>query len=158
MLSAIFKTFNSLGLVMKYIDSSYPIPGIEIKELNKKLNFSSGEILLYDVRKPEEYDISHLKKATPIHPETSVDEFVKQEQKNFENKMLVFYCSVGQRSSQFISAAQDACLENGAGGLYNLRGGIFKWYNEGNPVYCQGTITDKIHPYNEFWGHFIDAR
>ncbi len=158
MLSSIFKSFDSLSLVMKFVEKTYPFPNIDSTELFEKLNYSSSDILLYDTRQSAEFEMSHIKDAIFIDTQMQADEFLEAHEKNFENKILVFYCSVGQRSSQFISSVHDLCLDKGAGGLYNLRGGIFKWYNDGYPVYNNESKTNAIHPYNEFWGNFVEPR
>jgi rhodanese-related sulfurtransferase len=143
---------------MKYIESSYPVPNIETQTLHEKLVYSNSGLVLFDTRLLEEFEQSHIKDSIWIDPETKPEDFLSDQKTQIENQILIFYCSVGQRSSQFIQNVQDLCLDNGAGGLYNLRGGIFKWYNEGFPVYNESGATNEIHPYNEFWGHFLEPR
>ena len=38
----------------------------------------------------------------------------------------------------------------------NMEGSIFKWANEGRPVYRDGERVEKVHPYNETWGRLLD--
>jgi hypothetical protein len=40
----------------------------------------------------------------------------------------------------------------------NLRGGIFRWYNEGKPVVDASGMTDDIHKFDPIWGMMVERR
>ena len=62
------------------------------------------------------------------------------------------YCSVGYRSGAFAQTLQEA----GYSRVENLEGSIFKWANEGRPVFQDGRRVEKVHPYNDAWGKLLD--
>ncbi len=62
------------------------------------------------------------------------------------------YCSVGFRSGAFAQTLQEA----GYTRVENLEGSIFKWANEGRPVFQDGRRVEKVHPYNDAWGKLLD--
>lgn len=69
---------------------------------------------------------------------------------------MVFYCSVGYRSSTMVERISAAAHHSGARSVLNLRGGIFRWYSEARDVYdIDGEITDDVHPYSDLWGRLI---
>ena len=91
-------------------------------------------------------------------PQTATDDFIRENGEMIRGKTAVFYCSVGQRSSDFLNRVYKACKTAGAKECHNLRGGIFRWYNEGRPVVNGNGETDDIHGYNPLWGMMIEKR
>jgi len=55
----------------------------------------------------------------------------------------------------FLERIQTSTLLVEAENLYNLKGGIFRWYHEGHSAVDQDGPTRKIHPYDETWGKMI---
>ena len=84
--------------------------------------------------------------------------FFEQFGATIKGKQLLFYCSVGYHSSHFATRVQQKALQRGAHSVANLKGGIFRWYNEGNPVVNQNGPTEDIHPFNEEWGTLLERR
>lgn len=105
--------------------------------------------LLLDIRTPEEYAVSHLRDAIHIDPETydfaTLDTLPR-------DTPIVAYCSVGYRSSEAASRLMDAGFTN----VMNLEGSIFRWANEGRPVYLADRRVHEVHPYNAAWGRLLD--
>ena len=75
-----------------------------------------------------------------------------------KDKHLIFYCSVGYRSSVMADRVRDSAMKSGALSVANLRGGVFRWYNEGRVVHDATDTTDAIHPYDRVWGVFVNER
>ena len=149
----------SLWLVEKKLDIKYSVPNITHQELSEKLASKDADrYVLFDVREKEEYAVSHLASAHRVDPGTNAEAFVKAFGTMIRGKNLVFYCSVGDRSSYLIEKIQGQALEAGALSLSNLRGGIFRWYNENHPVVNASGATDTVHPYDEEWGKLIEKR
>jgi rhodanese-related sulfurtransferase len=97
--------------------------------------------LLLDARTQEEYEVSHLKNALLVPA-------------NLENLInlstpIVVYCSVGYRSCAIAKKLQQMGYKN----VFNLKGSIFQWFNEGRAVYQKEQVVRKVHPYNPFWGY-----
>jgi rhodanese-related sulfurtransferase len=149
----------SLWLVEKRLEMKYDVPNITYTEFNEKLNSKEvADILIFDTREEEEFEMSHIQSAVYVNPDMSIDRFIKAFGNAIKEKHLIFYCSVGDRSSNFIERVWEQALKEGAASLSNLRGGIFRWYNEGLPVYKGKHETDDIHPYDEAWGKLVKER
>jgi len=149
----------SLGLIEKLVQNKFLIAHITWQELQQKITSSdSSHYLLFDTRAQEEYQTSHIRSALRLEPQMPVTEFIKIYGDTLNGKHAVFYCSVGYRSSIFAERAQQQTLQAGALSVANLRGGIFRWYNEGNPVVDAHGETNEIHPYDPFWGVLVRER
>lgn len=116
----------------------------------------SPNLVLLDVRQPQEFAISHLPGAQRIAPlgPTNHSEF-DPSQLQLRNKTVVFYCSVGYRSSQIAEVLDTALKELGVSAVYNLQGGIFAWHNENRALVNQSGATDFIHPFDSHYGKLL---
>jgi len=104
--------------------------------------------VLLDIREKKEFEVSRLKDAIWIGYsdfEISKINSIAPEQE------IIVYCSVGYRSSKIGMELTDSGFKN----VKNLYGGIFKWANEGRPIYNDSTQTIEIHAYDRIWGRFI---
>ena len=116
---------------LKLIRTRFPaVAHISTDTLQSWLSESpKGEnLLLFDVREPQEYAVSHLHGARPAR---SRDEALKALQNVSPNQRIVLYCSVGYRSSDLAGFL----MKRGFTKVYNLEGSIFAWANEERPVY-----------------------
>jgi rhodanese-related sulfurtransferase len=114
--------------------------------------------LLFDIRTAEEYEKSRIATAVHLDPDIGTDDFVSHDGFLMAGRDLVFYCSVGQRSSELIERVESVCLNAGAKSCRNMRGGIFRWYNEGRPVVDVSGMTDEIHGHDPIWGMMVERR
>ena len=131
------------------IDHKFPgVKNIHIKQLKKLLSTNPNTIIV-DVRQPEEFNVSHLKNSINIY---KVNSFVRRFPD--KNKTYIIYCSVGYRSGNMVFNLKKLGYTN----AYNLRGGIFQWVNNGNPVYHNKELTNKVDPYNHNWGKLLDDK
>ncbi len=105
--------------------------------------------LLLDVRKPEEYAVSHLHGALQVDPDSADLSFLDSLDRSAP---IVAYCSVGYRSSGLTQRLQEAGFTN----VLNLRGSIFQWANEGRPVYRDEKEVKQVHPYDKLWGRLLN--
>ncbi len=105
-------------------------------------------LLLLDVREPEEYAVSHLQDAQPV---PSKDEALKALQGAPSDQRIVLYCSVGYRSSELAQFL----MKKGYTEIFNLEGSIFAWANEGQPVYRGKERVKVVHPYDRTWGRLL---
>ena len=117
------------------------------------LEMDKSGVLLFDTRPMAEYAVSHIDGALQLDPNVSAAKFAQLYGEKAAGKTLVFYCSVGHRSSGVAARAAEQLPE--AGAIYNLRGGIFDWHNAGRPVVNAGGETEQIHPYNKNWGQLV---
>ncbi|MEI8185968.1 MAG: rhodanese-like domain-containing protein [Chlorobiaceae bacterium] len=114
--------------------------------------------LLFDIRTAEEYEKSRIATAERLDPDTGEDAFATRYGSLVARRDLVFYCSVGQRSSELLERVECVCGKAMAKSCRNLRGGIFRWYNEGKPVVNANGVTDEIDGYDPIWAMMVERR
>lgn len=120
------------------------------------LSFDGDAYVLFDVRKREEFDVSHLPGAIWVDPSITASDFLGEYSQILSGKVAVFYCSVGERSSRLatrVDAASDKSFR-----VHNLAKGIFGWHNDERKLSAGQAETDAIHPYDEKWGQLIDRQ
>ena len=107
------------------------------------------DLLLFDARSFEEYQVSHLPGAVFI----GYSFFLKGKVGGYDkNKKVVVYCSVGYRSEKIGRILQ----KMGFSHVRNLYGGVFDWKNRGNAVVNKkGEETDSVHTYNKKWSRWL---
>lgn len=115
----------------------------------------SDDVVIFDVREQSEFDISHLAGAVHVSPGISSREFISNFNEMLEGKTVIFYCSVGQRSSDLAERVQDSLASSATIEVYNLQGGIFNWHNEKRALVSEAGATDYVHPYNSYWGRLL---
>ena len=98
---------------------------------------------LLDVRTRAEFEVSHLPRAHHVEPDAAAS--VVQQPHDLP---IVTYCSVGYRSGRFAEKLRAAGFSN----VVNLEGSIFRWANEGRPLFRGSERAEKVHPYNRSWG------
>lgn len=118
----------------------------------------SDQVVLIDVREVEEYAVSHLENAIQVDPDISNRKFMQRFESSVKDKIVIFYCSVGYRSSDLAEDVQDRLIQSGARAVYNLKQGIFGWHNAEMPVVNEAGNTARIHPYDDYWGRLINRR
>jgi len=112
---------------------------------------TSTKMIILDVRSKEEYDISHIKTARLIDPDLDPAIALAGVSKDAE---IVVYCSVGYRSSDYARKLQLNQYRH----VYNLDGSIFKWANEGRPLFDEYKQVTVVHPYNAEWGLLLQPQ
>ena len=130
------------------------IGAAELEDLQSK----SDVPVLFDVREVEEFAVSRLSGAKQVDPGIANAAFMEHHGDSLRGKTVIFYCSVGVRSSQLAEQLQDALLEAGARQVYNLQGGIFNWHNEARTLTADTGPTSYVHPYNDYWGQLLTRR
>lgn len=114
--------------------------------------------LLIDVREAPEYAVSHIGGAQRADPGITAAQFLEAFTVRAKGRPVVFYCSVGVRSSILAEKVQAGLRASGSGQVYNLDGGIFGWHNEKRPLVDAGGPTDFVHPYDSHWGKLLIRR
>lgn len=157
-----FKLFEgraSLQHIHSAITASYP--NVDHVSAAQFEMFDPDTTLIFDVREPEEYAVSHFPGAILLAPNADIEEFLEDFGDEFSGKKVVFYCSVGRRSSELLSRLlEDPSVGPGlhqAQAAVNLEGGIFTWVNSDRSlVNSEQKMTLKVHPFNAFWGRLIE--
>lgn len=126
--------------------ASFPdVLHLSTNELENSLS-QSERLILIDVRSRAEFALSHLKHALNLR---SVEEIEKH--CSDRNANLVLYCAVGFRSASMASKLQKRGFRN----LANLEGSIFRWINEGRPVYSETDRASAVHPFGSLWSGLL---
>lgn len=124
----------------------FTVPTIGVKTLKT----IREDVLIFDTRKMEEYEVSHIAGARFLgypNPDPAQLENVEKDQK------IVLYCSIGYRSEKMGEKLRALGYTN----VYNLYGSIFEWVNQGEPVVTMhGDTTQQVHTYNRNWSKWID--
>lgn len=147
----VFLTGRSLALriIKRLITRKFPtVEWITTKEFARWLEDPvKRQPILLDARSEAEYAVSHLKHSQRINPnQPDLAAFTGS-----KDTPIVVYCSVGYRSARIAEQLEQA----GFSRVYNLKGSIFQWANEGRPV-CKGDCpTMLVHPYDALWGRLL---
>ena len=142
----------ALHIVEWLVHLSAPVAEISPHELVAEMTSRPDNVLLLDVREEAEYNESHLKGALRLPPGISSQDFVKEYGAAYKGKKLVVYCSVGKRSSDALLRVESFAKATGVKQCYNLRGGIFRWFNEGGYVVNTQGAAASVHPFDNVWG------
>jgi rhodanese-related sulfurtransferase len=139
-------------IVSKYSDVKH-LGAVEFQAME------DSAVVVFDVREEEEFAVSHIDRAVRVDPDIELTDFVSKYSMQLAGKTIVFYCSVGRRSSELATQLSGILKTSGAVASYNLTGGIFRWHNEQRPlISLNKQETTFIHPYNFYWGRLIDDR
>lgn len=135
--------------ITSLVRTTFPdVPQLSTQDLAAWIHARKTLVLL-DARKPEEFAVSHLAKAQRIDPNASTFEDLQSIDKNTP---IVVYCSVGYRSAELATRLKRAGFKQ----VYNLEGSIFKWANEGRPVFRDQQEVREVHPYDDAWGKLLN--
>ena len=92
-----------------------------IKERKFQRLMNKENVVLLDVRTPEEYKTEHIPQSTLI--DVQQPGFVDSIQTLDKNKTYLLYCRSGKRSQKAVNLMK----ENGFKRVYHLKGGIICW-------------------------------
>jgi rhodanese-related sulfurtransferase len=127
------------------IQEKFPkVERISVSELKTK---DLQDVILVDVRKKEEFAVSHIPGAVNLEDPFDIAELASQ-----SDKGVVVYCSVGYRSAAVVHELNNLGITNAT----NLEGSIFEWANEDLPLVNKSGSTRDVHPYDEYWGQLLD--
>ena len=140
---------SDLDEVAVQVRTRFPeVRQVSVAELERRLEGPRPPVLL-DVREPAEYEVSHLpgaRLATDLPRALDALRGVERDQP------IVVYCSVGYRSSELA----EKLAATGYTAVANLEGSIFAWANSGRPVYRDGEVVGRVHPYDRTWGRLLE--
>ena len=155
---AAYPDSEKLDSVHEWIEDAYPaVDHIDAQTYLQAVS-SPEDVVLFDVREPEEFAVSHLQGAIQVDPEITEAEFMAQFGDELKDKQVVFYCSVGRRSSLLADKVSDTLFEQGAEEVYNLKHGIFGWHDEQKPLVNASQSTDYVHPFSWRWKRYLKRK
>lgn len=106
--------------------------------------------LLVDVRESREFAVSRLPGAVRLDPEAGDEEALGLIRAHRAGRPVLFYCSVGVRSSELAQRLQRQLAKEGAPSA-NLAGGIFAWAKQGRALESPEGPTRRVHGYDRTW-------
>jgi len=122
------------------------IPYLQNSDVIKK-----DSIIFLDTRELIEFEVSHLQGSIWVGYDTFNPQIVLDSIPN-KSTPVVVYCSIGVRSEDI----GEKLREMGYSNIQNLYGGIFKWKNDGYPVFdLENKETEKVHAYDKLWGKLL---
>lgn len=108
--------------------------------------------LILDARTEAEFAVSHLRGAVLIDP---YKPSLRSLQGVPKDTAVVVYSSAGYRGARVAYWL----TRQGYTSTVNLAGGLFKWANEGRPIFrAEGRPTAVVHPYDRRWGLLVEGR
>jgi rhodanese-related sulfurtransferase len=121
---------------------------------------NSDNLVLFDVREIDEYEVSHLDKAIRVDPDISGEEFLQRYGEELTGKQVIFYCSTGRRSTSLAERVKTVIdtQHSPLPAPSNMRGGIFRWHNSSQPLINQSGDTAYVHPYNWWWKRLVTRK
>ena len=105
--------------------------------------------VVLDARTGAEYDLSHLRGALPIDPYRPLLRPLRGMPKD---TAIVVYSSVGYRAARVAYFLG----RQGYGKVVVLDGSLFRWANDGRPMFHDDRPTVQVHPYDERWGYLLE--
>lgn len=104
---------------------------IENADVNKVEEYiKTGEYIVVDVRKPDEYSAGHIKDAGNIDYYDDNFESLFEEKYSDKSKKYILYCRSGMRSQYSAEILEELGYEN----IINMTGGFLAWQDAGKPV------------------------
>jgi rhodanese-related sulfurtransferase len=142
----------SLLDVEREVTRRYRAPDVTAGSLADMM--ARGKVTLFDVRTQEEFDAGHLPGAIRVEPDSTAEQILGAHRQRLTEGPVVFYCAVGVRSSDMIMRTMKQIAPHAIAGVYNLRGGIFRWTADGRAL-TKESGPGEAHPYDENWGRLL---
>jgi len=134
---------------LRLVRQTFPdVPQLTTGRLAELLD-EDADVVLLDARSEKEFETSHLQGAIRA---TSVRVARKRLAQHGGKPTVVVYCSVGYRSSRLAQRLGSRGVLN----VFNLEGSLFKWANEGRPVYRGSKPVRIVHPFDPEWSKLLD--
>lgn len=116
----------SVGLLAGCTSSNEAIKKVDPVEFSEAI--LQPDVIILDVRTPEEFNAGHIANAININLEGS--DFSSEVSKLEKNATVAVYCRSGNRSG----VATEQMAELGFTDMYDMQGGIVDWEAAGGPV------------------------
>ena len=95
----------------------------------------TGQVVLVDVRKPAEQNVSMIPGAIPARQ-------FEEEGERYEEKQIVVYCTIGYRSGLYAKKFNEQGYR-----AVNLKGGILAWVHAGQMIVNHNGQTNRVCVY-----------
>jgi rhodanese-related sulfurtransferase len=122
----IFGVIGILGFLAVSI-TSFAYDNVDAKKFKEILE-KEKDVVLLDVRTPEEFEKGHINGANLIP--IQLFKYINLSGRGIKDKTVLVYCRSGNRSAM----AARFLDQWGVKKVYNLQGGILEWENKGYKV------------------------
>lgn len=140
------KVKNKQEIVKKMaITIEKQFPTIEHLPVESFLTLSKNEYILIDTRTEDEQKVSMIPSAITLN------EFKSSETK-YKDKKLVFYCTIGYRSSKVAVEYQDKGFK-----VFNLKQSALGWAWANQEFESNKARVKKLHVYSEAWNFLPES-
>jgi phage shock protein E len=106
-------------------------PADKVKDVTpdevEKLVRGNKEIVVLDVRTPEEFEMGHIAGATNM---SFLDLDFEKNVQQLAGKTIVVHCAAGNRSAKAVNLLKDKAFPM----IYHMSGGYHAWVGAGKPV------------------------
>lgn len=134
--------------VDQMIEREFPgVPFISTNSLADQMKTPEPRLLI-DVRDIKEFSVSHLEGAIQADSITKIQTLIEMHP---NVRQVVLYCSVGYRSAKYVQQLRQLNKSN----VFNLKGSLFAWANEGKPLFAGKEKVSKVHPFDAKWGELL---
>lgn len=110
------------------------VPEITAEELLKRIE--QDDLVIVDVRQPEEQEISML-------PHAITSQQYEQNPSAYQGKTIVTYCTIGHRSGLYAQKLHAAGCD-----VLNLKGAVLSWTHAGGQFIDANGPTKRVHVNN----------
>jgi rhodanese-related sulfurtransferase len=115
--------------------------------------------VLFDVRTPAEYAVSHLRGARHHEKVEAIAQAIAALPRD---TAVVVYCSVGYRSGEVVERLMNRASSASDLRIFNLEGSLFEWANSGREL-VQTTkdgaqVVQVAHSFNKNWAGLLEKR
>lgn len=148
---------NDASLTLEGVEADvarrYGVPEISAQHL--ALAMADNRVVIFDVRAADEYAMGHLPGSIRVEPEESIEGFLRAHKDKLGALPVVFSCSVGVRSGVLARRLMASIAPRAPGGVFNLRGGLFRWVAQGRTLVAEGGVG-ALHAYDASWKQLLD--
>ena len=146
---------GALAEIDAKLRTNFPqVESISAADLQARMDRKDAPVIL-DVREKDEFAVSHLQGAIRVDPNARANDVLAAIGPQLGGRDVVFYCSVGVRSTKLAVRMRNDLQQRGAARIINLSQGIFGWHNSARPLARALQETPFVHPYNLLWGQLV---
>ena len=130
---------NQIMAMYRQYASEFPqVVSITVEEL-LQLQLQNQELILVDVRSPEE-------RAVSLIPGSISTEELESNLAKYQQATIIAYCTIGYRSGKYAQKMQQRGVK-----ILNLEGSLLAWSHvQGKLVNDQG-VTNQVHVFGRQW-------
>ena len=133
-----WKQKQIITMYRKYAKDFPEVKGITVAQL-QQLQRQGKQVVLVDVRSPEEREVSFIPGAI------SIVEF-ERNLKQYQNSTVVAYCTIGHRSGKYAQKLQQQGIK-----MLNLEGSLLAWSHAKGELINSKGMTNKVHVFAPQW-------